>query len=119
MWNSTSNNILFFAVCVMAMGLVSQADAGGELVDRTDYCEQFADEYAGENGRSSASGIDLNSALAGAVDGVIVGEIVGDRENRRDYADAGAALSAVSSGIDFRPRSDRLYRRAFATCMAQ
>lgn len=118
MRSSVKTMAMFAALCLMWTVDGGSAMAGEEL-NKSAYCEEFAEDFAAKNARETESGIDLDSALAGAVEGVILGEVVGGRRNRRRDARAGAAIGAASAGIDFRPRFDRLYRRAFATCMAQ
>ncbi len=119
MWNPVKTAIMFAALC--PVGLMPVALAGGAVAqsDQSAYCEEFAQDFAGKNARETDTGIDLNSALAGAAEGAILGEVLDGRRNRRRDARRGAAIGVASAGIDFRPRFDRLYRRAFATCMAQ
>lgn len=119
MRHSRSTTVVIAALFMVFWGPNGQSVIAGEQLDQTAYCEKYAGGVAARNARETETGIDLHSALQGAAEGVILGEIAGGRRHRRMAAREGGAIGAAAAGIDFRPRFDRLYRRAFAACMAQ
>ena len=83
--------------------------------DRAAYCDEFAEAFAQEN----YQGDPLDDILAGAADGAVYGRITRGRKGSKRWARIGGTLGSIDGGLHRKPRYERLYRRAFATCMSQ